>query len=137
LATAADHGAVLAVIDTAPHSETAALAAARAADFILIPCRPAILDLRAISASVDLVRLSGKPACIVLNAVPARGPLADEAVEAIRDYGLPVAPVRFGQRAAYIHALTAGQTASEFEPHGKAAAEVKALYNWTCRQVGL
>src|SRR5215212_1378238 len=39
-------GATLAIIDTAPHSESAALAAARAADLILIPCRPAILDLR-------------------------------------------------------------------------------------------
>jgi chromosome partitioning protein len=44
MATAVEHGIQLAVIDTAPHSETAALAAARAADFILIPCRPAILD---------------------------------------------------------------------------------------------
>src|SRR5262245_33178624 len=68
LDTARLHGAKFAVIDTAPHSETAALAAARAADLVLIPCRPAILDLRAISASVELVKLARKPACIVLNA---------------------------------------------------------------------
>ena len=39
LATALNHGVELAIIDTAPHSESAALSAARAADFILIPCR--------------------------------------------------------------------------------------------------
>src|SRR5215208_3254609 len=37
LETAAQHGADIAIIDTAPHSESAALAAARAADLILIP----------------------------------------------------------------------------------------------------
>src|SRR4051812_22811565 len=36
LATAAKHGAELVIIDTAPHSETAALTAARAADLIMI-----------------------------------------------------------------------------------------------------
>ena len=43
LVTAREHGADICIIDTAPHSETAALAAARAADLILIPCRPGIL----------------------------------------------------------------------------------------------
>ena len=75
LKTAQDHGAALAVIDTAPHSEATALAAARAADLIVIPCRPAILDLRAIHATVDLAKLAGKPACILLNAVPQRNAL--------------------------------------------------------------
>lgn len=44
LALAVEHGAAVAMIDTAPHSEAAALAAARAADLVLIPCRPG--DLR-------------------------------------------------------------------------------------------
>lgn len=70
LTTAREHGADLCIIDTAPHSETTALAAARAADLILIPCRPAILDLRAISSSVDLVQIAKRPALIVLNAAP-------------------------------------------------------------------
>src|SRR4051812_10256439 len=61
LETAAGHGVALAIIDTAPHSESSALAAARAADLILIPCRPAILDLRAIGTTVDLAKLAGKP----------------------------------------------------------------------------
>ena len=39
LTAACDAGAELAIIDTAPHSTDAALAAARAADLVLIPCR--------------------------------------------------------------------------------------------------
>src|SRR6516162_6805684 len=40
LSAAKEADARLAIIDTAPHSESAALAAAREADLILIPCRP-------------------------------------------------------------------------------------------------
>jgi chromosome partitioning protein len=130
-------GASLAILDTAPHSESTALAAARAADLILIPCRPAILDLRAISFTVDMAKLAGKPAVVILNAVPPRGSLSEEARSAIAGYGVDVAPVSVGQRAAYIHALTAGQAAQEYETHGKAAQEVKKLYGWICKRVKL
>lgn len=137
LDAARDAGAGLAILDTAPHSESTALAAARAADFILIPCRPAILDLRAIGSTIDLAKLAGKPCAVVLNAVPPRGGLAKDAKEAIAGYGVGVAPVHFAQRAAFAHALTGGQTAQEYEPDGKAAEEAIQLYMWTCTQVGM
>ncbi len=137
LGTARKHGAALCIIDTAPQSETAALAAARSADLILIPCRPGILDLRAISTTVDLAQLAKKPAWVVLNAVPPRGRLADQAAEAIAPYGLTVAAVRISQRAAFGHSLTAAQTAVEFEPDGVAAQEIRALYTLACKAVGI
>jgi len=136
LGTAESHGAKVAVIDTAPHSESAALAAARAAHLVLIPCRPGILDLRAIAASADICQLAKASAAAVLNAVPPRGPLGAEASEAIAGYGLEVAPVLIGQRMAFVHSLTAGQGVLEYEPEGKAAQEIKALYAWTCTHVG-
>jgi chromosome partitioning protein len=128
-------GAGLAVIDTAPHSESVALAAARQADLILIPCRPAILDLRAISQSVELARIAAKPAAVVLSAVPPRGPLAWEAVQAVAGYGIEVAPAHLAHRAAFVHCLTAGLTAQEFEPDGKAAQEVRDLFRWIMQQL--
>jgi len=70
LAAAKSAGAVLAIIDTAPYSESASLAAARAADFIIVPCRPAVLDLHAISHSIDSIKLAGRPASVMLNTVP-------------------------------------------------------------------
>jgi len=129
------NGAELVIIDTAPHSEGSALSAARAADLVLIPCRPAILDLKAIGSSGDLVALAKKEAVVVLNAVPHQGKLAEEAEEAVRSYGLSVAPVKLTQRAAYVHSLTAGQAALEFEPEGKAAQEIRDLYKWTCVRI--
>lgn len=137
LATARAHNAQLAIIDTAPHSENAALAAARAADLILIPCRAAILDIRAIATSADLATIAKKQAVAVLNAVSSRGTLADEAEEALKTYGLSVAPVRIGQRADFIHAITAAKGIMEYDSHSKAADEIKALYKWVCEQADM
>jgi chromosome partitioning protein len=137
LTAAREEGAALAIIDTAPHSENAALAAARSADLILIPCRPAILDLRAINSTIDLAKLARKPAVVVLNSVPPRSSLGEDADHAIEVYGIEVCPVRIGQRAVFIHALTEGLTAQEYEPDGKGAREIRHLYKWTCRQMGL
>lgn len=125
---AREHGADLSIIDTAPHSETVALAAAKAADLILIPCRPAVFDLRAISSSVDLTQIAGKPALVVINGAPPRGPLADQADEAIATYGIPVSRTRITQRVAFVHSLTNGQTALEYEPKGAAAREIRELF---------
>jgi len=131
LQVAKEAGADMTVIDSAPHSSDVALAAAEAADLILIPCRPGILDLRAIAATARIAKLAGKSAYVVLNTMPPRAPnvLAD-AKAAVAVHGLAVAPISIQQRAAYAHALTAGQTAPEYEPGGKAAEEIAQLYEW-------
>jgi chromosome partitioning protein len=136
LQAAQEGGATLALIDTAPHAESASLAAAKAADLILIPCRPGILDLRAIGTTVEIAKLAGKPAFVVLNAIPpgATRLLAD-ARAAVAVHGLAVAPIAIEQRAAFGHALTVGQTAQEFEPQGKAADEIAQLYDWLQAQL--
>lgn len=131
LQAARDGGAKLAVIDTAPHSEGAAMAAAKAADLVLIPCRPGILDLRAIGTTAELVKMAGKPAFVVLNAMPPRASqVLHDAREAVAVHGIGIAPVALQQRAAYGHALIVGQTAPEYEPGGKAADEIATLRKW-------
>lgn len=131
LQAAKDGGAKLCIIDTAPHAEAAAMAAARAADLVLIPCRAGILDLRAIGTTAEFVTLAGKKAFVVLNALPPRASqILNDAREAVAVHGIDVAPVTLQQRAAYGHALTAGQTAPEYEPQGKAAEEIDALRKW-------
>lgn len=124
-------GAALTLIDTAPHASDVALAAAEMADLVLIPCRAGILDLRAIGATARASKLAGKPTYVVLNAMPPRASniLAD-ARAAVGVHGLVVAPFTLQQRAAYAHSLTAGQTAQEYEPNGKASEETGRLYTW-------
>lgn len=118
-------------LDTAPHSSEVALAAAEAADLVLIPCRAGILDLRAIGATARLAKIAGKPAHVVLNSMPPRASnVVADAREAVAVHGLEVSPVTIQQRVAYAHALTAGQTAQEYDPEGKAAEEITELYAW-------
>ncbi len=124
-------GAEIVLLDTAPHSSDVALAAAEAADMVLIPCRAGILDLRAIGATARLAKMAGKPAYVILNSMPPRATnIIADAIEAVRVHGLDVAPITIQQRVAYAHALTAGQTAAEYEPEGKAAEEMAQLYDW-------
>lgn len=124
-------GVGLAVLDTPPNTGEASVAAARLADLVLIPCRPGILDIRAIGVTAEAVRQSGKPGFVVLNAVPVQGSrVVEDASAACAQHGLSVAPVVLHQRAAYGHALTIGLTVQEYEPDGRAAEEVSALWAW-------
>ena len=109
-------GGEILYLDTAPHSDSAALEAAKAADLVLIPCRPAILDLEAITNTLHFVRTAETPVCVVLNAVAALGQDAAQAADAIADLVVEVCPVRLGNRVAFARALIGGQAAQEFEP---------------------
>jgi chromosome partitioning protein len=136
LDTARQAEADLALIDSAPHSGDVALAAAEAADFVLIPCRAGILDLRAIGATARIAKLAGKSAFVILNALPPNAPkLLADARAAVAVHGLDVAPVTLQQRAAFAHALTAGKTADEYEPNGKAAEEITQLFQWLWEEI--
>lgn len=128
-------GVSLAVIDTAPHASAGALAASRIADLVLVPCRPSAPDLAAIGATLEVADLAGTDAAVLLNAVPPRGSLAEEAAEAVQGIGARIVPVTLGSRIAHVHAFTLGRTAQEFEPRGKAAAEVQQLYRWTAGEL--
>ena len=119
-------------LDTAPHSDSTALAVAKAADLILIPCRPAILDMEAISNSLDLVRTTGNPVYVVMNAVAPQGQEAQEAAEAIAGLDALVCPVKLVSRVAFSRSLITGQTAQELESDSKAAQEVSQLHAFMC-----
>jgi chromosome partitioning protein len=120
-------GYTFTVIDTAPHADHAALQAARSADLVVIPCRPATFDLAAINATLDLCKLANKQSVIVLNAAPIRSRVVQEAIDAITEKGGIVCPVIIRHRVAYQHCLIDGRTAGEFEPGGAAADEIASL----------
>ena len=67
------------------------------------------------------------------NAVPPKGDLFDKAKPAIEAVGLAVCPVSVGQRAAFDKASLLGRGVQEYEPRGKAAAEIERLYNYCSR----
>jgi hypothetical protein len=51
-----------------------------------------------------------------------------DAHRALSDYGIPVAPISIGLRAALAHALVDGRAVNEFDPAGKAAVEMNNLW---------
>jgi chromosome partitioning protein len=132
IADAARRGYQLAVLDTAPHADQAALQAARIADLVLIPCRPSILDLDAVQATLDLCHLAKRRALVVINAAPVRSRVVADARTAIERLHGTVADAVMHERVALRHALVAGDVAAEYEPDGPAAAEVEALFALAC-----
>ena len=129
---AKDAGCEILFLDTAPNSDSAALQSAKLADLVLVPCRPAILDMEAISNTLDLVRTKSAPVFVVMNAVAPQGGEAQEAAEAIAGLDAPVCPVQLVSRVAFARSLITGHTAQEFEPNGKAAKEIEQLYAFMC-----
>jgi chromosome partitioning protein len=120
----------LALIDTAPHAAPEAAAVARAADFVLIPCRPTAFDLAAAGNAAAIVKAARVPAAFVLSACPFRAPEIAETRDALADYGLPVAPPEITDRRAFARAVATGRAVTEFEADGRAAEEIRALWTW-------
>jgi chromosome partitioning protein len=124
-------GVDLAVIDTRPSVEADATHVAALADLVLVPTRPVIFDLRAILATLDLVR-AGR-ALIALNACPPRrgageAAIVSDARAALTAFGVPVAAVPIVYRAAFPSAAVDGLTVGEADPGSKAAKEMSALW---------
>ncbi len=133
LAEARSAGAHLMLLNTAPHADAMAVDAARAADFVLIPCQPAITDIEAIPASADIARLAGRPFAVVLNAAIAQGTRADEARSELERLSLVVAPVEVGHRVAFGDAMILSQGVTEYRPGSAAAQEIEGLFDWMLR----
>jgi chromosome partitioning protein len=134
LSAAADLGAEIVIIDTAGRHDDTALSAARASDMVLIPTGIDILELEALPAVADILRLAGSPpALVVLNKMNPTGTRqAAEAAGVIStNFGLECAPVYLCRRSAYSDAMTSGRTPQELDPGGKAAAELAALFKFS------
>lgn len=129
----------VAIIDTPPKTEAAAIAAARAADLVLIPCRAQIDDIDTLPATKQLLDAAGGvEALVFLNALPPYQARRAEAVAAIETN--PTAPFRvapggFGQRAAFGDASLSGLSPEEYQRTGKAAQEIGVLYKLICKIV--
>ena len=120
-------GADFVIIDTAPHSDSTAAMTAQLADFVLMPCRPARFDLKAISSTAAIIKLTKTPSAVVINAAP-RGKLSEEAKEALQQQDINVLDPVLYHRVAYSHAVIDGRSVHEYEPEGKAAEEIDELF---------
>lgn len=139
LAKAAEGGCGLAILDCPPNAENATVTACEIANFALLPMRPSPLDAVAMQTTVRLVRdVTKTPFSVVLSACPTNTvAIANEIAEALAAKKIPVCPVRIYHRVAYYSHANSGLTATEHDPKGKAAQELRDLFDWICKQTGL
>jgi chromosome partitioning protein len=132
---ASNDAMTLLIVDAAPHAAPAASRIAQAVDLVVIPVRPTAFDLAAVGSAVDIVKASQSRAVFLLSACPFRSPEINETRAVLADYGFPVAPVEIIDRRAFARAVASGRAVTEFESAGKAAAEIRALWEWLKEQM--
>ena len=123
------------VIDTPPHVAFEPQTAMQHADLTIIPCRPSVLDLEAISKTVKLAKDNQFPAAILLNGCrPSRGvgenSVTQDARNALKAYELPILPTSITNYVSLTDALNNGGAVTEFAPDSKAAKEFFDLWRW-------
>ncbi len=131
-------GCDLAIIDTPAVSKDTASAAIRLADFVLIPTKPAAFDLRSMLETIEQARALDKPYAIVLTLCPAQhGVELTATMTRMAELHHEICPVLMHHYVAYPRAQKHGLSVQELEPDGKAAAEVRQLYTYTCRRLDM
>ncbi|MCR6662657.1 MAG: AAA family ATPase [Luteimonas sp.] len=118
----------LCIVDTPPHATAGAATVARSADLVVIPVRPSAFDLAAAEASIAIARQS-RQVVVMLSSCPTRAPEIAESRVVLQRYGIPVLDAELTERRAFARAVASGRAVSEFEPAGRAAAEISAVWN--------
>lgn len=98
-------------------------------DFIVIPCRPSIADMRASVSSVHTIQAAQKPFGFIINQAPYQPKSALEAIKSLQTLGI-VCPVPIVSRSVYQDAQASGLGISEYDKNGKAHKELNTLWKW-------
>jgi chromosome partitioning protein len=137
LARLKERGTALVVLDCPGSHSPAVASAIKAADLVLLPCRPQGVDIHASAETLATCQRLGRPYAYVLGPVIATEGKAAKARNAFEREGHRVVPVDITQRAVCVTAIETGQTVFEIEPKGKSAAEMNALWSWVKKELAL
>jgi chromosome partitioning protein len=136
LAELRSYGTALAIIDTPPALTASIEQVLAVADLILIPARPSPHDLRAVGATVEMVRRAGKPFLFVVNGAAPRASITAQAVAALSEHGR-VVPVILYQRTDFAASMIDGRTVIETAASGRSAHEIAELWQYVYEQIGM
>lgn len=114
------------IVDTPPGMVGIIEQAVMGADLVVIPIRPAPLDILAIDPIVELVEECKKPSVFVINQVPARTTYAEDTAKLLKKDGRVLSAV-VGMRNSFAMAMAEGKTGPEKD--AKAREEIAAV--WT------
>lgn len=120
----------LVVIDVPPSVHSFMGRVMTAADFILVPVRPTSDDFEALPEIVDMIERAARRYAFVITQAPTgrRIRAVDEAVPILARQGRVAGILRF--RSAFPAAASAALAATEYEPAGKAAVEIRELWGY-------
>ena len=127
-------GFTVAFIDTAATDNVVSASAIAAADLCLIPARPSPADIEAALPTLNMVRSLGKRFAFVLTQTPARGNRTSQAATALHVAGVLALPC-IVQRYDHQGALGVGLGVTEYDSLGKAAEEVRGLWQWVWKSL--
>lgn len=125
------------IFDTVAKSARVAELALKEADYAIIPMIPSGIDMRALPATLEIVRQSRVPYSIVFNNVPPSGTEVEDYTAALEAKGHIVSPYSVGTRKSFKTHMHVGATSLDHDPDGKGAAEIRALTLWICEQAGI
>ena len=114
-------------VDAPGSADVLGRGAMREADFALIPCQPAIADVWATAATLEMAAKEKLAHAVILNRFPPRGRAAEAAAAALVASGAPLLAPRIGARAAFADAFMQGAGVTETARSSKAAGEIAAL----------
>jgi chromosome partitioning protein len=129
-------GAAVVIIDTPPALTASIQQVIGIADLVLIPTRPSPHDLRAVGATVSMVRRAGKPFFFVINGAAPRANITAEAVAALSEHGRVVPPILY-QRTDFAASMIDGGTVMETAPTGRSAQAIAELWKQIYAQLSL
>ena len=134
LDAAAADGIAWAVVDSPPHNAPLTASLMSRATVTVIPVRPGPFDLDAVAATLAMARSLKAPIACIINAAPpptrdTETSIVAEARTLLTDMGAPVLPGQVSQRAGLSHALISGQAVNEYDPEGRAAGEIAAMWS--------
>jgi chromosome partitioning protein len=134
-------GVTVAIVDTPSGLSAASTAAISHSDLCMIPARPSIADIEASALTLGVVRAWKKPFAFILNQAPIRSPRVGSAATTLSDdSGFDLADVVaqpfIVMRNDHQDALAAGLSVGEYDPAGKSAQEINALWGWIETRLG-
>jgi chromosome partitioning protein len=125
-------------LDLPGRTEAVSGAGIVAADFVLIPCRPAPLDFHGSLSTKQACEGVGRDYAYLLVDVPPHGKRARarQFNEELREEKYPVCPITIGSKQGISDSIGQGMSIGEAEPLSVAHAEFKMLFIWIREKLG-
>lgn len=129
-------GVDLVILDCPPSINADTVSLVAAADFVVVPVQPTILDVAGCYNATKMITSQQKPFVYVVSRCPTPSQDTRDAIAALEKSG-EVCPVVISDRIAFSRALAYGLAVTEYEKSGKAYDEAMQWCNWILRKIGV